>query len=105
LAIPSSALQLVDVLTGKPVTNAKVTADSTEYTSDNGGLVVLNLPDGTYKVVISSSSYLSKSVSVTLPMTQPLTVQLIPVWSIALGAVAGASVAIGVIAKLAWRKK
>lgn len=100
---PSSTLQLADTLTGKPVVNAKVTADSKEYTSDANGIVVLDLPDGNYTVSISNSSYLSKSLSITLPMAEPLTVKLIPIWSVALGIVAAATVTVGVVAKL-WRK-
>jgi len=101
---PSSTLQLADTLTGKPVVNAKVTADSKEYTSDANGIVVLDLPDGNYTVSISNSSYLSKSLSITLPMAEPLTVKLIPIWSVALGIVATATVTVGVVAKLVWRK-
>lgn len=104
MAYPTNTLQLVDFLTGKPVVNATVKANSTEYTSTSDGLVVLDLPNGTYTTRISSPSYISKSLSLTLPMTAPLTVTLIPVWGIALGAVTVASVAIVVAAKLAWRK-
>jgi len=104
MAYPTNTLQLVDFLTSKPVVNAKILANSTEYTSTPGGLVVLDLPDGTYKVSITHPSYLSKSLSLTIPMTEPLTVQLIPVWGVALGVVTSAAVIVVVAVKLAGRK-
>jgi len=104
MAYPSSTLQLVDYLTGKPIVNAKVTANSTEYTSASNGTVVLDLPNGTYMVSISNPGYLGKSLSLTLPMSGPLTVNLIPTWAVALGIVAGVSVTVAIGAKLAWRK-
>lgn len=104
MAYPSSTLQLVDILTGKPVANATITADSKQYTSDSGGLAVLDLADGTYTIHITNPNYLSKTLSITFPMTAPLTVKLIPIWSVALGVVAAASIGVGVVAKLAWKK-
>jgi hypothetical protein len=101
---PTSTLQLADILTGKPVVNAKVTADSKTYTSDANGVVVLDLPNGTYTVSISNPAYLHKSFSLALPMAEPLTVKLIPLWGVGLGIVAGATVAVAVVAKLVWRK-
>jgi uncharacterized membrane protein len=104
MAIPANTLQLVDILTGKPVTNATIQANSNQYTSENGGIVILDLPDGTYTLTISSPNYLKKSLSLTLPMTAPLTIQLIPIWGVALGAVAAASVTVGIAAKLTMKK-
>lgn len=103
-AYPTNMIQLADIITGKPIVNALITADSTEYTSDSKGAVVLNLPAGTYTITIRNSGYLSKSLSLTLPMTEPLTIKLIPTWAVALGIVAGATIVVGVAAKLAWRK-
>jgi len=103
MAYPSNTLVLADYLTGKPIVNAKVTADSKEFTSDSNGILVLNLPNGTYTVSISNGGYLSKSFSLAIPMTGPLTVKLIPTWAVALGIVAGVSVTVAVGAKLAWR--
>jgi uncharacterized membrane protein len=104
MAYPSNTLQLVDVITGKPITNATITADTTQFTSDSGGLAVLNLANGNYTVQIAAPHYFSKTLSITLPMTAPLTIKLIPVWSAAVGIIAVASVALGVGAKIIWRK-
>lgn len=100
---PSSSIQLLDALTKKPIEGAKVTINTTEKTSDTLGLVVFDVPDGKYTVKISHSAYLPKTLTLTLPMAEPMKVDLWPLWAVGLGIVAGATVLTVVIAKAVWK--
>lgn len=100
---PSSSIQLSDSLTKKPIQGAKVLINSTEKVTDASGMVTLDVPEGTYTVKLSHSSYWGKTVSVTMPMTEPLKIGLWPLWAIGLGIVAGATVATVVISTAVWK--
>ena len=104
MAYPSSSLQIADYITGKPVAEATVLADSTEKTTDSSGMAVLEVPSGKYTVKITHPQYYPKTITVNLPMTEPLTVKLIPLWSIGLGIAAGATLIVAIAAKVAWRR-
>jgi len=100
---PSSSIQLLDVVTKKPIEGAKVTINTTEKLTDAVGMVVLEVPEGKYTVKISHSAYLSKTLTLTIPMAEPLKIELWPLWAVGLGIVAGATVATVVIAKVVWK--
>jgi hypothetical protein len=100
---PSSSIQLLDALTKKPIEGAKVTINTTEKTSDTLGLVVFDVPDGKYTVKISHSAYLPKTLTLTLPMAEPVKVDLWPLWAVGLGVAAGATIGVAVIAKVVWK--
>jgi len=100
---PSSSIQLSDSVTKKPIQGAKVAINSTEKVSDSSGMVSLEMPDGEYTVKISHPSYWKKTVTVKIPMAEPLKVELWPLWAIGLGIVAGATVATVVISKAVWK--
>ncbi len=101
---PSSSVQVLDATTKKPITDAKVTLYTTEKLTDASGIAVLDAPAGGYSLKISHSQYLSKTLSITLPMAEPLTVTLWPLWSIGLGIAAGATMLTVIIAKVVWRR-
>ena len=100
---PSSSIQLLDVVTKKPIEGAKVTINTTEKLTDAVGMVVLEVPEGKYTVKISHSAYLSKTLTLTIPIAEPLKIELWPLWAVGLGIVAGATVATVVIAKVVWK--
>lgn len=100
---PSSSIQVLDIITKKPIADATVTINTTTKKTDTSGIVVLDVPDGVYTVKISHPAYLPKTLNVTVPLAAPEPVQLIPLWSIALGIVAGATVLTVVIAKVVWK--
>jgi len=102
-AYPASSVQVLDAITKKPIQNAKVKINTTEKLTDSLGLAVLDVPDGLYTLSISHPSYWSKTLKITLPMTEPLKAELIPLWAIGLGIVAGATVVTAVIAKVVWK--
>lgn len=101
---PSSTIQLLDAVTKKPIEGAKVTINTTEKLTDATGLVVLDVPSGKYTVKISHSEYLPQTLTLTIPMAEPLKVELWPLWSIGLGIAAGATLLTVIIAKVVWRK-
>jgi len=102
-AYPASSVQVLDILTKKPIENAKVTINTTQKFTDSLGLAVLDVPNGSYTLNISHPSYWSKTLKITLPMTEPLKAELIPLWSIGLGIVAGVTIITAVAAKAMWK--
>jgi hypothetical protein len=105
IGVPQNSLYVADYITGKPVANATVSAGGKTYTTDSTGLATLDLPNGTYSAQVTSPNYLSKTVTVTIPLTSPLTVKLIPDWGIALGIVGGTTIITGILATVFWRKR
>jgi hypothetical protein len=104
MAYPPNTILVADYITGKPLIGAQVTVDSTSYTTDSNGLFIPSLANGTYTVKITMHNYLTKTFTLTMPMTQPQTVKLIPYWAVGLGAAAGATVLLGIAATLKMRK-
>lgn len=100
---PSSSIQVLDAVTKKPIEAATVTANTTERKTDATGMAVLEVPDGKYTVKISHPSHLPKTLTLTIPMAEPLKVELWPLWAVGLGIVAGATVLTVVIAKAVWK--
>lgn len=102
-AYPSSSIRVLDAVTKKPLQNIKVIINTTQKLTDSSGIAVLDLPKGTYTVKIGNSAYLSKTLQLTLPLAEPLTVELWPLWTIGLGIVASAMVVTAVVAKAVWK--
>jgi len=100
---PSSSIQLLDAITKNPIVGAKVIVNSTEKLTDPMGMVVLEVPNGKYTVKISHASYLAKTLTLTIPMAEPLKVELWPLWAIGLGIVSTATVVVAIIAKATWK--
>jgi len=102
-AIPTFSIQVLDAITKKPIEAATVTANTTERKTDATGTAILELPAGTYTVKISHPAYLPKTLTLTIPMAEPLKVELYPLWAIGLGIVGGATVLTLIVAKaLKW---
>ena len=93
-----------DRITGKPVSEASVAVNTTEQKTDLEGYATFPpLSEGTYKLKVTKSGYMSASASIDLKEDTEVTVALIPIWAIALGLV-GAAVA-GTVVIAAVKKK
>lgn len=80
-----------DAITGKPVADASVKADTTEIATDNlGQAIFTSLAQGTYTIEVTNPSYKSTSTKVTLTEAgQAIEIKLWPYWIIGAGIVGG----------------
>jgi hypothetical protein len=101
---PSSSVQVLDAVTKKPIEGAKATIDTTEKLSDALGIIVLEVAEGEYTVKITHPAYLTKTLTVTIPMAEPLTVELWPLWTVGLGICAAATIGLAIGFKVMGKK-
>ena len=107
MAVPPLGISItvVDALSRKPLSDARVLVDEVEKFTDDVGITVYDpLAPGTYKIRISKSGY--KGATKTVKLAEEglaLTVGLWPWWAISLGLVVGTGVATIVIAKIVWK--
>jgi uncharacterized membrane protein len=93
------SIQVLDAITKKPVANATVQVDTKVYTTGSDGTLALDIPEGSYTVKISHPSYLTKTLTVAVPMAETQKITLIPLWAVGLGIVGGVSILTIIIAK------
>ncbi|WP_299390861.1 TonB-dependent receptor [uncultured Gelidibacter sp.] len=87
LAIPAVYAQntlqgnVVDKNTNEPLTFANIYVPQLEKgatTDENGSYLISNIPNGTYKIIVSIIGYETFSQSITFPYTTPFDINLIP---------------------------
>lgn len=83
-------LTVKDQITGKPVTEAKIVADTGEQaTTDATGTATLTLTGGQRTLTITHPNYLTKNYAFLLTKDETIELKLFPLWTIGLGIVSG----------------